>query len=203
MSLYFTSDLHFGDPRLEIFSRDFFFNSLEEMHDTIINNFNQVLKPEDTLVIIGDVCYDSNYIDLIDRIECKDKILIIGNYDTDKLNLLKDKFVVIHDQKYIQLEYKENDYFGILVSHKPVDIVNAKFNSDISETLEFGICGQVHGLWKVQKYPIPIVNVSVECWNFKPVTFSRLLEHYHAIINYYDENVFLCELLNQKEDQND
>ena len=87
--LYFTSDLHFGDSRLKIFSRDFFFNSLEEMHDTIINNFNQILKPDDCLVIVGDVCYDSNYIDLIDRIECKDKILVLGNYDTDKLNLLR------------------------------------------------------------------------------------------------------------------
>ena len=47
--LYFTSNLHFGDPRLEIFSRDFFFNSLEEMHDTIINNFNQILKPRQLL----------------------------------------------------------------------------------------------------------------------------------------------------------
>ena len=143
--LYFTSDLHFGDPRLKIFSRYFYFGSMEEMHDTIIANFNQILTSKDTLVIVGDVCYDSNYINLIDRIECKDKILIVGNYDEDKLDLLEKKFDVIHNQKYIQLEYKENDYFGILVSHKPADIVNAKFNSDISEMLEFGICNHIHG----------------------------------------------------------
>jgi len=193
VALYFTSDLHFGDDRLMIFSRDFYFNSMDEMHEKIINNFNQILSYDDSLVIMGDVCYNKEYIDLIDEIKCKEKILIIGNYDTDKLQLLRKKFDVVHDQKYIQLEYKENDCFGILISHKPVDIVAAKLHSDISETLELGICGHVHGLWKVQKTPLPIINVSVDVWNFKPVSFARIFEQYHAIINYYDENVFLEE----------
>ena len=135
-SLFFTSDLHFGDPRLNIFSRDLFFSSMDQMHEVIINNFNSKLKPNDTLVIVGDVCYDSSYIDLIDQINCDDKILIIGNYDEDKLDILKRKFGHVFTERYFQIEYGENDNFGILVAHKPVDVIKAKFKPEMSKTLD-------------------------------------------------------------------
>ena len=190
MTIYFTSDLHLGDPRLKVFYRDLYFNSVDEMNQTIINNFNNILTEKDMLVIVGDACHDIKYIDLLDEIKCKEKILIIGNYDEDKLDELKPKFSVVHKQKYIQLEYKENDNFGVLISHKPTDIVREKDWGEATEFLDLGICGHIHSLWRVQKYPIPIVNVSADIWNFKPVSFSRIFNTYHAILHYYDENVF-------------
>ena len=194
MGLYFSSDLHLGDPRLEIFSRDLYFDSVDDMNKIIINNFNYVLSEEDTLVIVGDVCYDVKYVDLIDDIKCKEKILIIGNYDEDKIDILEPYFINIKYENYFQIEYKENDYFGVFITHKPVDLIRAKQTSHVKETIELGICGHIHALWKVKKYPFPMVNVSCDIWNFKPISLERIFDQYHAILNYYDENVFFEDI---------
>jgi|GEM_PF-2910006 len=197
-NLYLISDLHLGDPRLDLFSRDLYFNSVDEMNNTIINNINDIVSINDDLLIVGDVCYDRESVSLLDRINCKKRHLIIGNYDENKLDLLEDKFLTVRQYFSFEIEYKENDYFGIYVAHKPVDIIKAKNNPHIAEKLEFGICGHIHALWKVKKYPVPMVNVSADIWNFKPISFSRLMWQYNGIINYYDENVFFEDCKNLK-----
>jgi len=190
---YFISDLHLGDPRLTIFSRDLYFESVDEMNETIIDNINEIVRGDDQLFIVGDVCYDKNSIQLLDEIICKNRYLIIGNYDEDKIELLRSKFKEVYRNLYFEIEYKENDYFGLFITHKPVDVIKAKRNAEFSEKLELGICGHIHALWKVKKYPVPMVNVSADIWNFKPISFSRVLWQYDGIINYYDENVFFQE----------
>ena len=183
--LFFTSDLHLGDPRLDIFYRDFFFRDKDEMSRKIIDNFNSVLKPEDALVIVGDACFDEKYIPMLGEIKCKYKFLVKGNYDEDKLDLLEPYFYKIYDDKYWEMEYKENDYFGLYITHKPQDALIARPGNT-----ELCIVGHIHSLWKVQKFPVPMVNVSVDCWNFKPVSYRKIFDVYHAIKNYYDSNVF-------------
>lgn len=54
MSIFVTSDLHFGHSKEFLFMNRGFHSSLE--HDlTLVSNWNSVVKPEDTVYVLGDV----------------------------------------------------------------------------------------------------------------------------------------------------
>ena len=81
---YATSDLHLNHVNVikyEPISRPF--ETVEEMNETIINNWNSVVKEEDTVFILGDLCMGKNTeaAALVNRLKGK-KILVRGNHDT-------------------------------------------------------------------------------------------------------------------------
>jgi calcineurin-like phosphoesterase family protein len=59
------------------------FQTLEEMNDTIIENINKVVKPNDILWHLGDVAFSGDeYIqEFCDRVNCKNVHLLLGNHD--------------------------------------------------------------------------------------------------------------------------
>ena len=50
---YYISDLHIGHKNCIIFDNRPF-STLEEMHDTIVENWNSVVKKDDEVYILGD-----------------------------------------------------------------------------------------------------------------------------------------------------
>lgn len=80
--IYFTSDLHLGhEGILRFCGRPY--DSVEEMNRKLIRNFNSVVKPEDTVYILGDVSYKIRLADanaLIAKLNGH-KHLIRGNHD--------------------------------------------------------------------------------------------------------------------------
>lgn len=173
---YFTSDLHLGDPRLNLYGRDLIANDSNEINELIINNWNEIIQEDDIVYMLGDICYDANVIDKLNHLKGY-KILIKGNYD-DKIqpSILNKYFDEIHDELLITLE-TENIY----LNHYPT---NAKLNI-------FNIVGHIHGTWKVQRN---MINVGVDAWHFKPVSEEMILWQINGIRKYYDENVFAGEL---------
>ncbi len=80
--IYFSSDLHLGHNAVISMNKRPFEN-IEEMNRTIIMNFNGRVHKDDTLYLLGDICFripveEANR--LISRIKGK-KILIKGNHD--------------------------------------------------------------------------------------------------------------------------
>jgi calcineurin-like phosphoesterase family protein len=58
MSIYFTSDTHFGhEPIIRLGKRPF--RSVEEMDAAIIARWNERVRPDDTVYHLGDFCYRS------------------------------------------------------------------------------------------------------------------------------------------------
>lgn len=53
MNKFFTSDTHFGSERTLKFSRRPF-KTTQEMDETFINNWNDLIKPEDIVYHLGD-----------------------------------------------------------------------------------------------------------------------------------------------------
>ena len=94
------------------------FETVEEMNETIINNWNSVVKEEDTVFILGDLCMGKNTdaASLINRLKGK-KILIRGNHDSSTRRKIyeKDCDIEIHDIYY--LPYKGR-YF--VMCHFPI-----------------------------------------------------------------------------------
>lgn len=83
---YFISDLHFNHEKVLKYEKDARpFNSLEEMNEKLIENWNSRVKEEDTVYMLGDIFMGT--IDIVDAIMPRlkgKKILIRGNHDTNK-----------------------------------------------------------------------------------------------------------------------
>lgn len=85
---YYTSDIHFGHNKIINFEKRPF-KSVEEMDNTIINNWNNKIKPTDEVYILGDFTfYKGEKTNEILRQLNGSKYLIIGNHDC---YFLKDK----------------------------------------------------------------------------------------------------------------
>lgn len=180
--IWFTSDLHFGDNRLEMFSRDMFFQDLDDFERTIIRTWNLTISKNDIVYIIGDVALNPASCLKIKELSGK-KILIRGNYDRDDMTAkygvtqyLSELFDEIYDEKVIEI-------YGILLNlnHFP-----EKCRTDL-----FNITGHIHGLWRVQRN---MINVGIDAWNYQLLNKDKLLFFYNAIKKYYDVNVFAGEL---------
>lgn len=168
---YFTSDWHLGDDRFDIFFRPF--DSVEEQDSIILENLLRYVTEEDELFHLGDVLIDKDSSSLLDQIPCKRKVLILGNYDMDKQNLLRSYF----DEIYYNLELTVGNTKCFL-NHYPINYDPTRFN----------ITGHIHGLWKVRWN---MVNVGVDAWHFKPVSEEWIKFQMNGIFNHYDENVFI------------
>jgi len=171
--IYFTSDTHFGDDRLQLFYRDLFFKDVDEMNNYIIDSWNNVVGADDTVFHLGDavVSEKNEDFELLNRLAGY-KVLITGNYDEKITFRLANYFDEIAEHKTIRI--KGIDFY---LNHYPL---KAKENI-------FNLVGHIHSLWKVQKN---MINVSTDCWGFKPISIDTILFCYNSIKNYYDQNVF-------------
>lgn len=80
--IYFTSDLHLGHENIIKMANRPFAN-VEEMNKTLIKNWNNTIKPTDTVYILGDLTMKMRVDDankIISKLNGK-KILIRGNHD--------------------------------------------------------------------------------------------------------------------------
>ncbi|MFH1637655.1 MAG: hypothetical protein ABIB71_04500 [Candidatus Woesearchaeota archaeon] len=173
MAKYFTSDWHLNETRIGDFNPFFRpFKTVQEQNRTIINNTNEIVKEDDQLYILGDVAMDEKGVSLLDQIYCENRILIVGNYDEDKLDSLQKHFKEIRDD--MELKVGNIDCY---LNHYPINRRPDKFN----------IVGHIHGLWKVKPN---MVNIGADAWHFRPVSEKEILFVYEAINKYYDDNVF-------------
>lgn len=175
MKIWFTSDTHFGSERtLQLSKRPF--NSVEEMDQTMINNWNKVVSEHDGVFHLGDF---GNY-EIAEQLNGK-ICLIPGNYERKDLNvwkyLDKEKFIKKSDIAQIFIENKV-----ITMAHEPSKIKNRKIN----ET-NINLFGHIHKLCMVKSYGL---NVSVDCHNFTPIDLDTVLFYHNAILNHYDDEVF-------------
>jgi calcineurin-like phosphoesterase family protein len=124
--IWFTSDTHYhhknivaGVTRWDDKSGCRDFATIEEMDNTMVENINRVVQPDDVLFHLGDWAFKGpdNIYALRNRINCKTVHLILGNHDTD-----------IHGNLEIQSAftsvafYREVDVNGqkIILCHYPL-----------------------------------------------------------------------------------
>lgn len=104
---YYIADLHNGDETVFKLRRNLF-NTLQDMCDTIVKNWNSVVKEDDEVFLLGDIgCPDI-------LIPLKGKItIILGNHDINIVDDIKMLRPDIEISKYpIMLGY-------LMLSHEP------------------------------------------------------------------------------------
>ena len=142
---YFISDTHFYHANIIKFDQRPF-KTLEEMHETIIRNWNGVVKSGDDVYILGDFCWktaqDEEYQQLL-KVLNGNKHLILGNHDPKNMTETQQKkFSSVSNFK----EFTDNQQHVILC-HYPMPF----YKSSYGQT-NWMLYGHVHNLTKEAKY---------------------------------------------------
>ncbi|WP_297203338.1 metallophosphoesterase [uncultured Brachyspira sp.] len=174
--IYFTSDTHFNS--YSIVNKKKCFKNLEEMHEKLINNWNNIVSNEDEIYILGDFSNEKGYLkteNVISKLNGK-KYLIAGNND----NFLKDKnfnrdlFIFIKDYHFLSLNMKDkNDKrINIVLFHYPIYEWEGMYKGTIH------IHGHIH---RNVFYNKKAFNVSSNIHNFYPVSLEKILKELKLI----------------------
>ena len=166
MSVWFTSDHHFNHLNIiQYCNRPF--SSVEQMNEKMIEKWNKKIGPNDTVYVIGDFFLgDPNSgAKICSRLNGQ-KILVRGNHDKSKPQMLQSGFFEVHNSFCVTL----SNGLNILLRHKPVEKIDvAKF------------CAQIHGhVHSGQKMLEQKINVCVDLWDFEPVSEFEILELLNA-----------------------
>ena len=131
----YIADTHFGHANIIKFDERPF-DSVEEMDEKLINNWNKKVKREDTTYILGDFCWDKEpkWIEILNKLN-GNKVLIRGNHDLKQMSKeLRDKFLYIKERCEIGDCGKK-----LILSHYPELAYKSSYNPSV-----FMLHGHVH-----------------------------------------------------------
>ena len=168
---YYIADLHFGHRNIiSLCNRPFV--DVNEMEQILIKNWNDVVKNNDNVYIVGDLFFKHQNIESILSSLNGKKHLILGNHDTDWINdELISKYFVSCDK---MLEIVDNNH-RIMLCHYPM-------LSYPKQSRTYMIHGHIHNdtlfdYWHVLVKRKNVLNAGVEINNFKPVSLTTLIEN--------------------------
>lgn len=113
----FTADTHFGyENIIKMCNRPF--SSVEEMDETLINNWNAKVKGNDTVYILGDMFFRCTYNpeDILRRLNGK-KVIVERNYDASWMNKVDLQKYFIQVDKLVEFSYGTR---GMTLCHYPM-----------------------------------------------------------------------------------
>lgn len=161
MTRFFISDLHIGQNKIiEFLKNDGTrlrpFDSLDEMHQYMIEKWNGRVNKQDTVYVLGDVSWKNRGLSMMNEFNGR-KILIRGNHDIEKpLNYLK-YFADIRG-----CDVKP----GYIATHLPIHPESVG---------RFGL--NIHGHLHANKINDKrYFNVSCEQLDYTPITLEEILE---------------------------
>lgn len=168
--VFFTSDTHFFHENVMRYSRRPF-ESVEEMNETIISNWNKVVPRDGIVFHLGDFAFggEDKWNEMLDRL--KGEIhLIVGNHDLQMLkNPVMDRFAEVEFQKIIQVGSEK-----IILNHYPFLCYSGEVRG------QWQLFGHVHGGEKELdrerlKYLFSTqYDVGVDANAFTPVSFDQI-----------------------------
>ena len=161
MTIYFTSDTHFGHGgALGLYRRPF--ASVAAMNEALLARWNETVGPEDTVWHLGDFAIRQRppvVADLLARLNGR-KHLVAGNNDPPATRGLA---VWESVQSYLEIEA---DGVGMVLCHYPFRSWRGMGKGWVN------LHGHSHGRLK----PLPRqFDVGVDVWSFRPVTLSEIL----------------------------
>jgi len=144
------------------------------MNTHIILNHNSRVKVEDTVFFLGDFCFRNS-----SGGKAGEGSIHKADYYRKQLNGLMVFVKGNHDRNN---SLKTNiERVIIRYGGEQICLVHNPMHVDYSYTLNF--CGHVHGTWKFKRMRhyeqfTDVINVGVDVWGFKPVTFEEIMKEY-------------------------
>lgn len=179
MKVFFTADLHFGHNNIIKHCKRPF-QSVDDMDDALIDNWNAVVSNKDTVYICGDVgmCKPDKLLRILWRLNGA-KHLVFGNHDSNIRNdnsLLK-AFASVEDYKMVKLPDADaaDGYQRIVLFHYPITVW------DRAHYGVWHLHGHCHGTLKDDNSSLRL-DVGVDAWYvknekpYRPIEYSEIKE---------------------------
>lgn len=166
MKTFLVSDTHFGHKNiLNFLNKDGSklrpFETLDEMHEVMIERWNSVVRPKDRIYHLGDVAIPRRGLQVLSKLNGR-KILIKGNHDIFKLKDYTEFFDDI--RAYWSLD-------GFILSHIPLHEQSViRWKANIHGHLHSNIVNELWTELPDKRY----INVSVEQINYTPIDFEEI-----------------------------
>lgn len=168
-NIFFTADMHFGHENMISFvnyngQKIRPFNTCQECDELMIENWNSVVRPQDKIYVLGDICFNKNLGDkIMPRLNGK-KCLIRGNHDNFKLSWYALWFYDVRGCHNLE---------NYLLTHIPVHLDSkARFKMNIHGHLHRNIVYKNENEIKVPD--VWYRNVCMDYNNYKPVSFEQI-----------------------------
>lgn len=181
MAILYTSDLHLGHENI-LHSR-MQFSNIEEHDEFLIKKWNDKVKNNDEVYILGDLSFRSkNPIDFYLKEMKGHKHLIIGNHDGFWMKHCED-LAQYFDSVGTLEKIKYNKKKIILCHYPMLEWSGSRYAKNEGSFL---IHGHIHGGRETQTFKfirenLPhALNAGVDVNNFEPVTFEELRENNKA-----------------------
>ncbi len=164
VKIFVISDTHFGHENSlkwldEQGNKLRPFNTVDELNNTIITNWNNTVKPEDHVYHLGDVVIKKHYLELVKQLNGH-KRLVRGNHDIEPTN------------KFIEVGFKE--IYGVRVfPGLKVILTHFPIHTECLKEGWINVIGHLHSYNLADKR---YINVSVEQINYTPVLLEDILQ---------------------------
>ena len=179
MSAFVTADTHFGHSKSLTFIRPDGenlrpFDSVEEMDEHMINNWNRVVNKGDTVYHLGDVVIPRPSLSILERLNGR-KILVRGNHDQGPLKDFSRHFEDVRGAFFHPGDSTMPG--GLIFTHIPVhpSCLSGHYIGNVHGHLH---CHQVFDNGDVDKR---YFNACVERNDFTPVPFENIKAHFRNI----------------------
>lgn len=171
MTIFFTSDTHFGHRNIiKYCNRPF--QTIEEHDQKLIENWNSVVQKGDIIYHLGDFGFgDIQYIKKICS-KLKGQInLILGNHDTN-INKFSDRFGFIKDTHLLKTKLNSRTV-QIFMSHYPHRTwIHRPRNC-------YHLYGHVHG--NLESHGLSF-DVGVDLWKYTPISLEQVDSYCRTVL---------------------
>ena len=167
--IYFTSDFHLGHSGI-ITMQDRPFATVDEMDRVLLTNYNAVVRKNDTVYILGDICHHMQADaanEIIGRMNGK-KYLLVGNHDKKYDPTL---FAEIKDFMTVSLN---GTYFALM--HYPMlswpkkNSGSIQLHGHIHARADYNVKNREDG---IRRY-----DVGVDANDYFPVSLKRIMDFF-------------------------
>lgn len=184
-NIWFTSDTHFYHSKvIKMCNRPF--DDVEDMNESIINNYNKLVKKEDVGIFVGDIffCSKTKARDIMSRLNGR-KILVLGNHDRGMQSMLNIGFDWVCYEMWLPIAHTQ-----VQIKHYP--FLPTKWDLNVPWWQKFLISvedrvkyadrrpkneGQflIHGhTHSKEKYNKKAIHIGVDANKFKPVSIFEI-----------------------------
>ena len=158
--IFFIADTHFGDDNIRNYENRPF-DSVEQMDETLIKNWNSVVSESDTVYVLGDFRASGYEKETLSRLNGT-KYLVKGNHDIKSNSEYREAgFEEVYDLPVILKGFW-------VLSHNAIYV-----NSNMPYANLFG---HVHASPIIKDFSTQHVCVCVERIGYAPISFERIIE---------------------------
>lgn len=172
MAIFIVSDLHLGHDKPFIYGARGFEN-VEDMNETIIRKWNEVVGEEDDVFVLGDLVMGSlENLRLLEELNGRIHI-VRGNHDTDsRWDFYQELPNVVEVGNSLYLRY---DGYKFYLSHYPTITTRADVRKPLKKCL-VNLCGHTHTKDPFEDWGIGMIyHCEVDAHNCTPVRIEDII----------------------------